>query len=35
MKPDAGSRVREYLHHILDAVDRATGYISGMDFDAF
>jgi uncharacterized protein with HEPN domain len=35
MNPDAGSRVREYLQHILEAIDRATGYISGMDFDAF
>jgi uncharacterized protein with HEPN domain len=35
MKPEAGSRIREYLQHILEAIDRATSYISGMDFDAF
>lgn len=28
-------RVPEYLQHILDAIDRATGYVAGMGLDAF
>jgi uncharacterized protein with HEPN domain len=35
MKPNAESRIREYLQHILEAIDRATSYISEMDFAAF
>jgi uncharacterized protein with HEPN domain len=35
MKPKHARRVPEYLQHILDAIDRATGYVAGMDLDAF
>ena len=28
-------RVPEYLQHILDAIDRATSYVAGMDVEAF
>ncbi len=28
-------RVPEYLQHIVDAIDRATGYVAGMDVAAF
>src|SRR5262245_6933029 len=28
-------RVPEYLQHILDAIDRAVGYVAGMDLAAF
>jgi uncharacterized protein with HEPN domain len=28
-------RIPEYLQHILDAIDRATGYVAGMDIAAF
>ena len=30
-----GERIREYLQHILDAIDRATGYVAGMDAETF
>src|SRR5262245_53027170 len=35
MKVKHTERVPEYLGHILTAIDRATSYIAGMDFDAF
>jgi uncharacterized protein with HEPN domain len=35
MKPKHARRVPEYLQHILDAIDRATGYVNGMDFNGF
>lgn len=35
MKPKHARRVPEYLQHILDAIDRATGYVNGMDFTGF
>ena len=28
-------RVPEYLQHIVDAIDRATGYVAGMDVETF
>jgi uncharacterized protein with HEPN domain len=28
-------RVPEYLQHILDAIDRATSYVAGMDVEGF
>lgn len=28
-------RVREYLQHIVEAIDRACGYVDGMDATAF
>jgi uncharacterized protein with HEPN domain len=28
-------RIREYLQHILDAIDRATGYVAAMDAETF
>jgi uncharacterized protein with HEPN domain len=28
-------RIPEYLRHILDAIDRATGYVAGLDLVAF
>jgi uncharacterized protein with HEPN domain len=35
MKPKHARRVPEYLGHILDAIDRATGYLRGMEFAGF
>ena len=35
MKPKHARRVPEYLGHILDAIDRATGYVNGMEFAGF
>ena len=35
MKPNAALRIREYLQHILDAIDRATSYVVEMDVNAF
>ena len=35
MKSKHAERVPEYLQHILDAIDRATGYVAGMDLKAF
>jgi uncharacterized protein with HEPN domain len=35
MKPNAALRIREYLQHILDAIDRATSYVAEMDVNAF
>jgi len=35
MKRYKALRVPEYLQHIVDAVDRATGYLSGMDYQGF
>ena len=35
MKPKHARRVPEYLQHILDAIDRATSYVNGMDFTGF
>lgn len=35
MKPKHPGRVPEYLQHILEAIDRATSYVSGMDLAAF
>ena len=35
MKPNHPQRIPEYLQHILDAIDRATSYVSGMDFSGF
>lgn len=29
------ARVPEYLQHIVEAIDRATGYVAGMDVKAF
>ncbi len=29
------ARVPEYLQHIVEAIDRATGYVTGMDVAAF
>lgn len=29
------ARVPEYLQHIIEAIDRATGYVAGMDAAAF
>jgi uncharacterized protein with HEPN domain len=35
MKDAHKVRVPEYLQHIIDAIDRATAYVSGMDAVAF
>ena len=35
MKARHARRVPEYLQHILDAIDRATSYVAGMDLKAF
>ena len=35
MKPNKALRVPEYLQHIVDAIDRATGYVSGMNVSTF
>ena len=35
MKAKHARRVPEYLGHILDAIDRATGYVKGMEFAGF
>jgi len=35
MKPKHPGRVPEYLQHILEAIDRATSYIKGMDLTSF
>jgi uncharacterized protein with HEPN domain len=35
MKRSKALRIPEYLQHIVGAVDRATGYVSGMDFKTF
>ena len=35
MKRGHAERVPQYLQHILDAIDRASSYIAGMDLAAF
>jgi len=35
MKPTHARRVPEYLQHILDAIDRATAYVAGMNLGTF
>jgi len=35
MTPKHARRVPEYLQHMLDAIDRATTYVAGMDLGAF
>jgi uncharacterized protein with HEPN domain len=35
MKSKHAGRVPEYLQHILDAIDRATSYVKGMDLAGF
>ena len=35
MKRERAQRIPEYLEHILNAIDRATLYVAGMNFDAF
>lgn len=35
MKKAHPARVPEYLQHIIEAIDRATGYVTGMDASAF
>jgi uncharacterized protein with HEPN domain len=35
MKSSHAGRVPEYLQHILDAIDRATSYVTGMDLPGF
>ena len=35
MKSRHARRVPEYLQHILDAIDRASAYVAGMDLEAF
>lgn len=35
MKPKHPGRVPEYLQHILEAIDRASSYVKGMDLAAF
>ena len=35
MKSKHAQRVPEYLQHILDAIDRATTYVAGMNLSAF
>jgi uncharacterized protein with HEPN domain len=35
MKKAHPARVPEYLQHIIEAIDRATGYVAGMDAAAF
>jgi uncharacterized protein with HEPN domain len=35
MNPRHARRVPEYLQHIVDAIDRATSYVSGMDLKGF
>ena len=35
MKPSKALRVPEYLQHIVDAIDRATGYVAGMNVSTF
>ena len=35
MKSKHAGRVPEYLQHILDAIDRATSYVKGMDLPGF
>ena len=35
MKPKHARRVPEYLGHILDAIDRATGYVKDIEFAGF
>jgi uncharacterized protein with HEPN domain len=35
MKPKHPGRVPEYLQHILEAIDRATSYVKGMDLATF
>ena len=35
MKSRHARRTPEYLQHILDAIDRATTYVAGMDLEAF
>jgi len=35
MKSKRSGRAPEYLQHILDAIDRATSYVEGMDLPKF
>lgn len=35
MKRGHAERVPQYLQHIVDAIDRATSYVAGMDLAAF
>jgi uncharacterized protein with HEPN domain len=35
MKSNHAGRVPEYLQHVLDAIDRATSYVKGMDLPGF
>jgi len=35
VKPRHARRVPDYLQHILDAIDRATSYVLGMDLKTF
>lgn len=35
MKPNKALRVPEYLQHIVAAIDRATGYVAGMNVSTF
>lgn len=35
MKSKRARRIPEYLQHITDAIDRATGYVAGMDSSGF
>lgn len=35
MKRGHAERVPQYLQHILDAIDRASSYVAGMDLAAF
>jgi uncharacterized protein with HEPN domain len=35
VKSSRARRVPDYLQHILDAIDRATSYVSGMDLKTF
>jgi uncharacterized protein with HEPN domain len=35
MTRNRANRAAEYVQHILDAIDRAIGYVAGMDVNAF
>jgi uncharacterized protein with HEPN domain len=35
MTRNRAERIPEYLQHILDAIDRVTGYVAGMDVETF
>lgn len=35
MRPGHAERVPDYLRHMIDAIDRATLYVAGMDIQAF